>query len=455
MYSFGQTANDEPPVDTKVWSDSVDTNEKGNFPKKAKEVLSGLSVGGYYRFVTNVRRMNYGYAPQENNKMNIFVGDDAQIPQLSLSINGNVTPSTSFGTDLFMWSPMTGLGQQENVMGLNLGVSVYGSFATEIGNFNIRTGGINWHKLSPFTFQQNTGYNRYSLFERNPWDPITKTVDGRYEEFYAKGEINQDYRWGNQAFQGIIVDGAELPNNLSFTGMYGKTQFDGGLSATPNASYGGRLKKTYNNNKNYLALNSFNNRSIVDSLSSSTAGFNMHTVELSHNFKKGKIWAEIGAGRRFTNESFEKFGEAISIKASTDFNKKFPLQLHLYRISPRVINNNSVFINSAIQQTVNTTDVTQPILIPVTSAVLPVGQMANNRQGFELNGQLNLGPVKTSIGYSNSWEMENLSSQLTYGHPFNNFSLARFYRWAFPSGVGPYGNLNKIYRAVFRNGESY
>ncbi len=446
--AFAQTYDSNFVILPFIEVDTISTPQKGNFPKKVKEALSGLTIGGYYRFVTNVRRMQDAYASQQNNKMNIFVGDDAQIPQLSLSINGNVTPSTSFGTDLFMWSPMTGLGQAENVKGLNLGVSLYGNFATSIGNFNVRTGGINWYTLSPFTFQQNTGYNRFSIFERNPWDPITKNADGRYNDFYSSGAINQDGRWGNQAFQGFIIEGAELPKNFSFTAMYGKTQFDGGLLATPNASFGGKVKKTYKNNKNYVSLNSFNNRSYLDSLSESTAGFNMHTVDVLHHFNKIKFWAEIGAGRRFSNEINEKFGQAVSIKTSTNINNKFPLELHLFSVSPRVLNNNSVFINSAIQQTTSNS-LTQPILIPVSSAVLPVGQMANNRQGFELNSQLNFGRFKTSIGYSNSAEIENLSSQITYGHPFNNLSIARFYRWNFPSEVGPYQNLNKIYRAVF------
>ncbi len=437
-------------TDTTAFSmDTAMTIDKGNFPKMAKKALEGLSISGYYRFVTNVRQLNESYAPLEANKKNIFVGDDAQIPQFMLQINGNVSSNASFGTDLFMWSPMTGAGQIENVKGLNLGVSMYGNFATSVGNFSVRTGGINWHKLSPFTFQQNTGYNRFSLYERNPWDPITKDIDGRYSEFYTSGEINQDQRWGNQAFQGIIVEGAELPENFSFTAMYGKTQFDGGLSATPNASFGGRLKKTYNNNKNAISFNTFNNRSQIDSLSEQTAGFNIHTLEIDHHFNKVKVYAELGAGRRFANDGYDKFGEAISIKVSGKIAKKFPVEVHLFRISPRVINNNSIFINSAIQQTTQAGAGVQPILIPVSSAVLPVGQMANNRQGMELNAQLNIGRFKNSIGYSNSAEMENLSSQITYGHPFNNLALARFYRWNFPSEVGPYQNLNKIYRAVF------
>ena len=427
--------------------DTIEILDKGNFPKVAKDVLDGLQIGGYYRFVTNVRKMNETYAHLENNRKNIFVGDDSQIPQLMLNIAGNTSPKTSFGTDLYLWSPMTGAGQIENVKGLNLGVSLYGNFSTSAGNFNVRTGGINWYTLSPFTFQANKGYNRYSLYERNPWDPNTAKVDSRYSDFYSSGAINQDQRWGNQAFQGIIIEGAQLPNNFSFTAMYGKTQLDGGFSPIPNASFGGKIRKDYKNN--FISFNTFNNTSQIDSIQNNIAGFNIYTIEFLHHFNKVKVEAEIGAGRRFTNQETTKFGEAVSIKLTTNIAKKIPFEINLFRISPRIINNNSVFMNSSIQQTTQVNNSNQPVLIPVSSAVLPVGQMSNNRQGINLNAQVDFGKFKNSIGYGNSMELEELSSKITYSHPFNNIALSHFWRWDFPSEVGPYKNLNKIYRSVF------
>jgi hypothetical protein len=426
--------------------------DKGNFPKEAQDVLDGLQITGYYRFVTNLRKLHESYAHIENNRFNVFVGDDAQIPQLMLNIQGTTSDRTSFGTDLFIWSPMMGAGQIENIKGLNLGVSLYGNFSTKLGNFNVRTGGINWFMLSPFTFQANKGYNRYSVYERNPWDPNTAHVASRYEDFYSSGAINQDLRWGNQAFQGLIVEGTQLANRFSFAGMYGKTQVDGGLSAVPNSSYGGKLKKEFNVS-DYVSLNTFNNRSFLDSLvnraEANTAGFNMHSVEYQQQFNKIKLWAELGLGRRFAATNYGKFGEAISVKLNTNVARKYPLELHLYRISPNVLNNNSVFINSSIQQTTLLASNNQAILLPANSAVVPIGQLTNNRQGVELNAQLNFGRFKNSIGYANAAEIEKLSNKLTYGHPFNNFALARFWRWDFPSEVGPYNNLNKLYRSVF------
>ncbi len=422
----------------------------GNYLKMPMEVLEGLEVSGFYRLETDFRKLKQAYPHLENNKTNLFVGDDSQLPQLMLNINGRASNNTQFGTDLFMWTPLTGAGQAENVKGLNLGVNLYGNFSNSLGNFVVKTGGINWYSLSPFTFQTAKGNNRYSLFDRNPWDPSTINIETRYANFYSIGEINQDQRWGNQAFQGLIVEGNQLPNGFSFNGMYGKTQFDGGLSPIPNSSFGGRIMKTFLKSRSSIALNSFNNQSYIDSINLKTAGFNISTLEFTHYVDKLKIYGEVGLGRRFTNVSYKNWGEALSLKFSYPIDNKYLTELHLYRVSADVFNNSSIFINSSIQEnTLQVNSQTQPVLIPVSSAILPMGQLSNNRQGIEINSQINFGKFKNSIGYANSMELENLSSKLTYSHPFNNLALSRFWRFAFPSNVGPYNNLSKIYRSVF------
>ncbi|MCX6189440.1 MAG: hypothetical protein NTW54_07555 [Bacteroidetes bacterium] len=421
-----------------------------NTLSKPPVTLENLEINGYYRFIANYRHLNDAYSHLENNINNIFIGDDSQIPQLMLNIKGYASSRTFFGTDLFLWSPMTGVGEKENVKGLNLGVSLFGNFSTNYGNYSIRAGGINWYSLSPFTFQTAKGYNRYSLFERNPWDPNTAKVDSRYSDFYASGAINQDQRWGNQAFQGLILEGEQLPKNFSLSVMYGKTQLDGGLSPIPNNSFGGKILKTYSKNNNTIAFNTFNNKSFLDSLGKNSAGFNIATIELKQQLNRFKIYAEIGAGKRFSSNIQGNWGEAISVKVSNAIAEKFPTELHIYRISPDVLNNNAIFINSSIQQTTQLSPAqTQPVLLAVSSAVLPIGQLSNNRQGVELNSQVNTGKIKTSIGYSNAVELEKLSPKITYSHAFNTLALSRFWRWDFPSEVGPYKNLSKIYRSVY------
>ena len=90
---------------------------------------------------------------------------------------------------------------EDYVKGLLLGLNLYGSHSTRHGTFRVKTGGIHWHNFT--FFASNTGYNRYSLFERNPWDPNTRQIFERYETFYDNGALTQDV-WGQQAFHGFI-----------------------------------------------------------------------------------------------------------------------------------------------------------------------------------------------------------------------------------------------------------
>ena len=75
--------------------------------------------------------------------------------------------------------------------------------------------------------------------------------------------------------------------------------------------------------------------------------------------------------------------------------------------------------------------------------------MTNNRRGAILNLDMPFTRHKVTVGYSAAKEIVGLSDRITYGHAANNLALSRMWRWAFPSNVGPYGNLNKIYRGVY------
>ena len=430
----------------------------GVYPKQAPEKLERFTISGYYRFITNVRYLQNSqdmlargsYMEQAKTPTHIFVGDDAQIPQLMLNMGGSITPSTRFSTDFYLWTPMTGAGQPENVKGLNLGVSLTGTHDFQKGSLNVIAGGINWYALTPFTFHTNPGFNRYSIFERNPWDPQTQNIADRYNNFYTNGALNQDTRWGRQAFQGIILEANDMPKNLSGVIMFGKTQLNGGMAPLPNQSYGGKLKKTVGNH--YISLNTFNNQTYSDSLLTHGVGFNMHTAEFQIKKRLLTIYGEVGAGRYFSPTLAKGWGEAIDLKLS--FPKTttgIPILIRYYRVSPRVLNNSSVFWNSSIREgnVSSSSSSDQLVLVPFSSAMVPVGQITNNRTGIELNTEFEIGKLKTSIGYTNANEIENISSQLTYSHPVNNLALSRFWRWGFPANVGPYQNLTKVYRGVF------
>ena len=61
------------------------------------------------------------------------------------------------------------------------------------------------------TVWSEEGFLRYSLFERAPYDPLTKTVSSRYDKYYNQGTIDQDIRFSNVAFQGITFNASEFP----------------------------------------------------------------------------------------------------------------------------------------------------------------------------------------------------------------------------------------------------
>ena len=176
-------------------------------------------------------------------------------------------------------------GDYDYYRGLQLGINLYGGYKTELANFNVRMGGIHWYSMSAFTMKAFAGYNRYSLFQRNPWDPQPKDIDKRYSEYYERGAITQDGRWANQAFQGMILDITELPYGVNASIIYGHTQITSASidipdnnantntnnnyikffnSTAPNYSYGARFTKSFGDLE--VGLNSFNDKSYQDLL---------------------------------------------------------------------------------------------------------------------------------------------------------------------------------------------
>ena len=428
----------------------------GLVPKKIAKSLENISVSGFYRFLGAYSNMEKQYAPTNladfNPKQRVFLGDDSQIPQLMLNIAGRPSKTTSFSTDLYLWTPLTG-SSTDYVKGLNLGVNLTGSHSTKYGTFSVKTGGIHWYTLSPFTFAANTGYNRFSIFERNPWDPTTANVLDRYKKFYTNGALSQDVRWGQQAFHGFILDGIRLPKDFSFAFMYGKSQFNGGTLPTPNSLTAGKIRKNFK--ENFVSINAISSRTFKDSLARLSLGFNLITSEFLFKHKNISFLGELGLGNYFSPTTIGKYGEAIDLKLQ--FSPKllsFPLEVRYFQISPHVINNNGVFFNTSIQEyndnfgTVEN-EGSQVSLIPFASSLVSIGQLTNNRRGVILNADFSNKKNKLTIGYSASSEIIGLSDKISYGHPANNLALSRFWRWGFPANVGPYNNLNKIYRGVY------
>jgi hypothetical protein len=164
---------------------------------------------------------------------------------------------------------------------------------------------------------------------------------------------------------------------------------------------------------------------------------------------------EAGLGRALSSTEDGDWGEALHLKVAipTIFDK-VNIEAHMFRISPNVINNNSVFLNSSVLQN-NSNNLaagsvgSSAVLQPFASQMSSLGMMSNNRQGINLNTEIDLDELKLSFAIGASGEIDALSSQLTYGHPVNQLTRSRLWRWNFPANVGPYGNQSVIYRDVY------
>ena len=226
-------------------------------------------------------------------------------------------------------------------------------------------GGIHWLKLSRMTLKQFEGFNRYNLFVRNPWDPQSSDIMGRYSDYYERGSIVQDVRWGNQAFQGFALDGAELPGDVNFTFLYGKSQTSASYfeeidsenyqqsiqfantqfysSFLPSYILGGRLSKTVEQLN--LGLNSLNGYSYRDSIGLEINNYQVHSLDYDFTKHGFSFIGEIGIGK------YNDLDRGLAIISKMKTPKKYiflPFDIEYFRVSSNFYNNNSEILNSSI-----------------------------------------------------------------------------------------------------------
>lgn len=456
---------------------------RGSFPKEEPDEIYQLKASGFYRFFGTQLHMNSPYIIDANSNSvldnnTLFIGDDSQLPNLLINLYGRPNKRVSWGFDIYMfqfldgnigstynsaagpqapppvWDPLSGTRLGQN-LGLNLGMNLYGSYLTEYGTFNIRLGGIHWFSMSDLTLGNFRGYNRFTLTERNPWDPIGGSLGVRYEQQYQNREVYQDLRWGERAIQGVILEGINLPNDWSFAAMYGRSELNGGFLSIPNITYGGKLRKAYNG-FDYVGFNTISNVTWADSLNETQQGFDLYTLEWKADYDKFKVHIEAGTGRYNNPNEDYPWGEAITAKiTATRELVPLPFEVHYYRISPYVVNNNAIFWNTSLPEAQagpqqGTGVQSANVLNPFSSSVVQIGQMTNNRTGLNLNTAFSIGPVNMSLGYGVAREIEAFQNRITFSHFVNQLTRARFWRWNFPNNVGPYGNYNKAYRDAYQ-----
>ena len=438
-------------------------------PETVKDPIANIRMGGYFRFLGYVRNFQemydldipsyyQGEYPQSTT---IGIGTGYREPMMMLSIAGKASKDVSFGTDLMLNSPFNG-SFDNNSIAMYLGSNVYSTINSDIGRFSLHAGGIKWYRQSKLTAWAEEGYLRYSLFERAPYDPLSKQASDRYSEYYAKGSISQDLRFGNIAFQGITLSGSGIkgPNSsmFSFQSILGKTQNNiGELVSFGKDDYatGIRINNDLSNGSNF-AFNYFSSLTATDSVKNNFRQFAVNSVEFNFKINKIRLTGEAGFGSYESHLIEKQTGELLVV--NFDIPKEYsiiPFKLQYSKIAPEAVNVNSSFQNTSVVDLVNTTVIEEGADATVLSSfggpINGLGYLANNREGFSLNTEFSIGDLFISGGFGFYSELERINSNFSYSHNTNGLMLSRISY--FSSGYGPYGQFNSYYRGVFENVE--
>ena len=447
-------------------TDSNATNFQST-PINIKDPISNIRMGGYFRFLGYVRNFqemydfdvpNY-YSGEYPQSTTIGIGTGYREPMMMLSISGKANKNVSLGTDLMLNSPFNGKFEN-NSIAMYLGTNLYSTINTDFGKFGVHAGGIKWYRQSKLTVWAEEGYLRYSLFERAPYDPLSKEVVERYSKYYDKGSISQDIRFGNVAFQGVTLTGSAIDgpssSTFSFQSIIGKTQHNiGEIISYGKDDYcaGLRINNDLSNASNF-ALNYFASITATDSVKNNFRKFTIQSLEFNFKLKKLRFTGEGGIGSYESHITEKESGEVFII--NVDIPKEYsiiPFKLQYARIAPEAVNVNSSFKNTSVVELVHSAIVEEgadaTIMTSFGGPINNLGYLANNREGFSLNTEFKIGDLVVSGGFGFYSEIERINANFSYSHNTNGLMLSRIAY--FNSGYGPYKQFNSYYRGVFEN----
>jgi hypothetical protein len=444
-----------------------------------------VSVFGYYRLFMYGRNMTTPYPNLAPFARAYGVGDGYREPMMSLTVAGRPNGRSAFGTELLIFTPYEGAEDPNNTISLNLGINFYGNFRTDAGNFGVRAGGIHWYNLSPFTIGVYQALDRYSIFDRTPWEGVTGAA--KYQNYFETGEANPgDERFNFQAFQGLILNGQQLPGGVAFDAFWGKTQPNGGLPnavADPNATipeqggvptyegfagdaralpsfiYGGRLQRAFG--RNLVALNTLFSYRTLDSLTAERRQYRVHTGSFDAHVAGVNVTGELGASLYESPTYDSKWGEALMVRATSPAALSvLPLDVQVYQIGRHFFNE-----NSEIAATNNPQIRTNPVceVVPGSGAagggITQVNQLEHNRRGININTGWGAGPAQFSVGWGMAHELAPTTSTIVYVHRINGLALSRVYN-PFPENAvcqtqfGPLARQYSVFRGVIERAQT-
>lgn len=473
-----------------------DTSFVGRKLRKLRRLDQKLTIFGYYRFFGYGRNISDPYPGLEPYKKAYNVGDGYREPMMSMTVLGRPNGKTTFATEIFMFTPYVGGDIDDNVISTNLGLNFYGNIRTDHGNFGIRAGGIHWYNLSPFTIGIYQILDRYSIFDRTPWEGVMNTE--KYSNYFNTGATNPgDLRWNNQAFQGFILNGGKLPGEMNFDLFWGKTQPNGGLpngftdgfeSITPTLDYGvvpdyygyagdarfvsnyitgGKVGRAFGKNGHSLYYNLIHSYTALDSVNVLTTegttkmysvpnrSFQVHSLAYNFDFPNiVKITGELGGGYYDSPTYDKKWGEALMLHAFLSPKlTKVPIDIQLYQISKNFYNPNGAIATNSNAAIINDIGLAAGAN-GAGGQLAQVNQLVHNRRGVNINVGFDVNEfAKFNLGWGLGQEIDPEATEITFVHRINGLALSRIYN-PFPANAtgptvfGPYARKISFFRGV-------
>ncbi len=449
--------------------------------QKLRKPGQKLTLFGYARMFAYGRNMVEPYPNLNPYEKAAGFGDGYREPMLSLSVFGRPNGKTTFGTELFVFTPYNG-NYQENVFTVNLGINFYGNFRTKHGNFGIRAGGIHWYNLSDFTIGVFQILDRFTIFDRTPWEGVMNSE--KYSNYYETGVTSPgDLRWNNQAFQGLIINGGNLPGKLNFDLFWGKTQPNAGLvngitdpyasiPATLNAGsvptylgfngdsrfisnfiVGGKIGRSFGKKRHSLYYNLIHSQTALDSINVVDRRYQVHSLSLDLKLADVNLKGELAMGSYESPTYEKKWGEALMLQAFIPENYTYlPLDVQVYQISKNYFNQNGAISTNSNPEILKDFGLTAGAS-GVGGQIALVNQLVHNRRGFNINTGIDFDQLKFNVGWGVSQEIDAEATQITYVHRVNGLALSRVYN-PFPAGAtrptvfGPYQRKISFFRGV-------
>lgn len=444
IFNFSNVFSQDQLLSNSFFSSNIE-NIKSN--------TSSISFAGSYRFLGFVRNQTKVFPNNSGKTTAILSGDNFREPMLLIKLKGLTKDNISFGADFMLNSPYKGPENANSQLTLELGLNLRTSFSTSFGKFNLSSGGVNWYRQSRLTVWGNRSFNRESIYHRRPQTRLTNTPQKRYENYYDNGLIDEGVRYGNRAFQGIFINGQNLPKGFSLKGVIGKTPFNRSILDSLSNNYTGcfRVSKKFKNNFNF-SYNYLNSTNLIDTVNNEYRGYSINTLEFSKKWNLFSIDFEAGLGNYYSPENNFNNGEALILNLSLSQKVKYPIDIQAYRISSEFVNLTGNFLNTSVLEifpNAGSNNRATTIRPQFNSPMVGLGIHTNNRQGISVNTQHSFGKLKINAGVGISAEIDTSISSISYRYNVNAQTLSRLYLFA--RGWGPYNALNSTYRNIFEN----